>query len=54
MLKKAGIGVTVANGHPDTKAVAGFIAKKEYGPGFVEAIAKYSSYFRARNRSTTI
>jgi hydroxymethylpyrimidine pyrophosphatase-like HAD family hydrolase len=54
MLKKAGIGVTVANGHPDTKAVAGFIAQKEYGPGFVEAIAKYSSYFRARNRSTTI
>jgi hypothetical protein len=54
MLKKAGIGVTVANGHPDTKAVAGFISKKEYGQGFVEAIAKYSSYFRARNRSTTI
>jgi phosphoglycolate phosphatase (TIGR01487 family) len=54
MLKKAGIGATVANGHPDTKAVAGFIAQKEYGQGFVEAIAKYSSYFRARNRSTTI
>ena len=54
MLKKARIGVTVANGHPDTKAVAEFIAQKEYGPGFVEAIAKYSSYFLARNRSTTI
>ena len=54
MLKKAGIGVTLANGHPDTKAVAGFIAKKEYGPGFVEAIAKYSSYFLARKRSTTM
>jgi phosphoglycolate phosphatase (TIGR01487 family) len=54
MLKKAGIGVTVANGHPDTKAVAGFVAQKEYGAGFVEAIAKYSSYFLARNRSTTI
>ena len=28
MLKKAGIGVTVANAHPDTKAVAEFIARK--------------------------
>jgi phosphoglycolate phosphatase (TIGR01487 family) len=48
MLAKAGIGVTVANAHPDTKAVVEFIAKKEYGPGFIEAIEKYSSYFRAR------
>jgi len=54
MLRKAGIGVTVANAHPDTKAVAEFIAEKEYGNGFVEAITKYSSYFRARKRSTTI
>jgi phosphoglycolate phosphatase (TIGR01487 family) len=48
MLRKAGIGVTVANGHPDTKAVAEFIAEKEYGTGFVEAITRYFSYFRAR------
>jgi hydroxymethylpyrimidine pyrophosphatase-like HAD family hydrolase len=48
MLKKAGIGVTVANAHPDTKAVAEFIAEKEYGNGFVEAITQYFSYFRAR------
>jgi len=54
MLKKAGIGVTVANAHPDIKAVAEFIAKKEYGNGFVEVITHYSSYFRARKRSTTI
>jgi hypothetical protein len=54
MLKKAGVGVTVANAHSDTKAVAEFIAEKEYGNGFVEAITKYSSYFRARKRSTTI
>jgi hypothetical protein len=54
MLRKAGIGVTVANAHPDTKAVAEFIAEKEYGNGFVEVITKYSSYFRARKRSTTI
>jgi phosphoglycolate phosphatase (TIGR01487 family) len=48
MLKKAGIGVTVANAHPDVKAVAEFVAKKEYGNGFVEAIDKYFTYFRAR------
>jgi phosphoglycolate phosphatase (TIGR01487 family) len=48
MLKTAGIGVTVANAHPETKAVAHYIAAKEYGDGFVEAVEKYSSYFRAR------
>jgi len=48
MLKTAGIGVTVPNAHPDTKAVAHYIAKKEYGDGFVEAVEKYNSYFRAR------
>jgi len=25
-----------------------FVSEKEYGMGFVEAIARYSSYFRAR------
>jgi phosphoglycolate phosphatase len=48
MLKTAGIGITVANAHPDTKAVAQYIAGKEYGDGFVEAVEKYYSYFRAR------
>jgi phosphoglycolate phosphatase len=48
MLTTAGIGITVANAHPDTKAVAQYIAKKEYGDGFVEAIEKYYPYFRAR------
>ncbi len=48
MLRKAGLGVTVANAHPDTKAAAEFIAEKEYGEGFVEAITRYFSYFRAR------
>jgi phosphoglycolate phosphatase (TIGR01487 family) len=48
MLKKAGIRVTVANAHPDVKAVAEFVAEKEYGNGFVEVIAKYFTYFRAR------
>jgi hypothetical protein len=54
MLKTAGIGITVANAHPDTKAAAQYIATKEYGDGFVEAVEKYYPYFRARNRSTTI
>jgi len=54
MLMTAGIGVTVANAHPDTKAVAAFVAEKEYGNGFVEIITQYSSYFLARKRSTTI
>jgi phosphoglycolate phosphatase (TIGR01487 family) len=48
MLKTAGIGITVANAHPDTKAAAQYIAEKKYGDGFVEAVEKYSSYFRAR------
>ena len=54
MLKTAGIGITVANAHPDTKEAAQYVSKKEYGDGFVEAVEKYSSYFRARKRSTTI
>ena len=48
MIRKAGVGVTVANAHPDTKAAAEFVAEKEYGDGFVEAITRYFSYFRAR------
>jgi phosphoglycolate phosphatase (TIGR01487 family) len=48
MLKVAGIGITVANAHPDTKAAAEYVAEKEYGDGFVEGMKKYSSYFRAR------
>jgi phosphoglycolate phosphatase (TIGR01487 family) len=48
MLKSAGIGVAVANAHPDTKAAAAFVTKKEYGDGFVEAVEKYFSYLRPR------
>ena len=48
MIRTAGIGITVANAHPETKAVAAYVAEKEYGDGFVEAVKKYSSYFRAR------
>ena len=48
MLKSAGIAVTLANDHPDLKAAAEYVTKKEYGPGFVEAVEKYAPYFRAR------
>lgn len=48
MLKIAGIGIAVANAHPDTKAVARYVSGKEYGEGFMEAIEKYYPYFRAR------
>ncbi|MEN6443320.1 MAG: phosphoglycolate phosphatase [Methanoregula sp.] len=48
MLKTAGMGITVANAHPDIKAVAQYVSKKEYGNGFVEAIKEYAPYLRAR------
>lgn len=47
MLECAGIGVAVANAHPETKRVAKYVTKKEYGDGFVEAVGKYRSYLRA-------
>ena len=48
MLKTAGVGITVANAHPDTRAVAQYVAKKGYGDGFVEAVEHYFPYFLAR------
>ena len=48
MLKTAGMGITVANAHPDIKAVAQYVSKKEYGNGFVEAMKEYAPYLRAR------
>jgi phosphoglycolate phosphatase (TIGR01487 family) len=54
MLTTAGIGATMANGHKDIKAVAQFVAEKEYGDGFVEVVKNYESYFRAAKRSTTM
>jgi hypothetical protein len=41
MLAVAGAGVTLKNGHPDLKATAHYVAEKEYGDGFVEAVQKY-------------
>lgn len=43
MIRAAGVGVALANGHPDLKAVADYITKKEYGDGFVEAVERYFS-----------
>jgi len=54
MLERAGVGVAVANAHPDTKKAAAYVTGKEYGDGFVEAVEKYRPYFRAMKRSTTI
>ncbi|MDD1691147.1 MAG: phosphoglycolate phosphatase [Methanoregula sp.] len=48
MIRAAGIGIAVANAHPDAKAAADYVAVNEYGNGFVEGVKKYSSYFRAR------
>jgi phosphoglycolate phosphatase (TIGR01487 family) len=41
MLKAAGIGVTLANGHPELKGAVQYVTGKEYGDGFVEAMEKY-------------
>lgn len=48
MLKTAGVGVTVANAHPDIKSVAQYVSEKEYGDGFVDAVKRYEPYFFAR------
>ena len=41
MLAAAGVAATVKNGHPELKAMAHYVAQKEYGDGFVEAVRKY-------------
>ena len=48
MIRAAGIGATVANGHPGVKAIAGYVAEKKYGDGFIEAMQNYSSHFLER------
>lgn len=45
MLLKAGIGVAVANAHPQTKKVASWVSGKMYGEGFVETVEKYKPIF---------
>ena len=48
MLQWAGLGVTIANAHPATKAAASDVMEDGYGKGFVQAVKKYRSYLRAR------
>jgi len=48
MLERAGIGIAVANAHPDTKKVATYVTEKKYGDGFIETIDRCRAYFLAR------
>jgi phosphoglycolate phosphatase (TIGR01487 family) len=48
MIRMAGIGATVANGHPSVRAAADMVAEKEYGDGFIEAVRRYLPYFLER------
>jgi len=48
LLKYAGIGIAVQNAHPAAAAVATYIAQKEFGDGFVEALDRYMPYFLER------
>lgn len=42
MLENSGIGVAVANSHPDLKRRATYVCKESYGDGVVEAIHKFA------------
>lgn len=48
LLRNAGLGVVVANGHPDIKSSADYVTKKAYGDGFVEAVKTFFSHFFER------
>ncbi|MDD1654587.1 MAG: phosphoglycolate phosphatase [Methanomicrobiales archaeon] len=48
MIQVAGIGATVANGHPSVRAAADMVAEKKYGDGFLEAVRRYLPYFLER------
>jgi phosphoglycolate phosphatase (TIGR01487 family) len=48
MIRYAGIGVAVANGHPLTRDAADWVSKKGYGDGFVEALETFFPYFFER------
>lgn len=45
MIGRAGIGATVNNATPETKATADYVSEKRYGEGFVEIIQKYQKLF---------
>jgi phosphoglycolate phosphatase (TIGR01487 family) len=48
LLHCAGAGVAVGNAHPDAARAADWVSEKSFGDGFVEAIQRYSAYFRER------
>ncbi|HUK39130.1 MAG TPA: phosphoglycolate phosphatase [Methanomicrobiales archaeon] len=48
MLEVAGIGVAVKNARERVRAVADYVAEKEDGDGFAEAVARYLPYFLER------
>lgn len=48
MIRYAGTGAAVANGHPSTKGAADWVSKKGYGDGFVEALEAFFPYFFER------
>ena len=49
MLKTAGIGVTVANAHPETKAVAPMYEQKSMGMGLLKRSKSMNLIFSRRN-----
>jgi phosphoglycolate phosphatase (TIGR01487 family) len=48
MIRYAGTGVAVANGHLSTKGAADWVSKKGYGDGFVETLEAFFPYFFER------
>lgn len=48
LVRFAGIGVAVGNAPDKLAAAAAFKTEKEYGEGFVEALARYMPYFLER------
>jgi len=48
LLLCAGVGVAFGNAHPDAAGAADWVSEKSFGDGFVEAIQRYSAYFRER------
>lgn len=45
MIRSAGIGIAVANGHPKAKEAAKYVAEKSYGEGFVEGVERFRYLF---------
>ncbi|MCU0632589.1 MAG: phosphoglycolate phosphatase [Methanolinea sp.] len=48
LIRRAGVGVAVANAHPELVRSADWVTGREYGDGFVEAVKKYLPHFLER------